>query len=158
MRRFSDPGDCGFGPRTVVALLGRLWRSGPCPLWWDGLGAEGSPVYHSGLNTFISGDSASRPLTAPEAPLPFAVLPFPPPAWSAPPTVGAATASVSALGTRTFLNIPSFPGRAHPVDFFRAPLIPGPPYKSWGECEGGAWVSGLHRGRWLACGGVESGF
>lgn len=81
-------------------------------------GAEGSPAPHSNLNTFFSGDSAPRPLAAPEALLPFSVLPFSRfVAGSAPPTVGAAAASVPAPGTRTFLNIPSFPGRAHPVDF-----------------------------------------
>lgn len=122
-----------------MALLGRLWRSGPSLLWRDGLGAEGSPVYHSGLNTFISGDSASRPrpLPAPEALLPFSVLPFPSPAWSAPPTVGAAAVSVSALGTRTFLNIPSFPGRAHPVDFSELSSYLVLPTKAGGNARAG---------------------
>lgn len=32
------------------------------------------------------------------------------------------------------------------------------PTKAGGEREGGAWVFGLRGGRWLACGGVESGF
>lgn len=103
-----------------MALLGQLWWSAPCPLWWDGLGAEGPPVDHSNLNTFFSGDSAWRP-APPGCPRGSSALLraplLPPPAWSAPPTVGAAAASVPALGTRTFLNIPSFPGRAHPVDF-----------------------------------------
>lgn len=103
-----------------MALLGQLWRSAPCPLWWDVLGAEGSPVDHSNLNTFFPGDSAARPVPpgCPRGPYALLRAPLiPPPAYSAPPTVGAAAASVPALGTRTFLNIPSFAGRAHPVDF-----------------------------------------
>lgn len=100
-------------------------------------GAEGSPAPHSNLNTFFSGDAAPRPLAAPEALLPFSVLPFSRlVAGSAPPTVGAAAASVPAPGTRTFLNIPSFPGRAHPVDFSELLLLPGPPYKSRGGTRG----------------------
>lgn len=51
------------------------------------------------------------------------MLPFSPPPWWAPPAVGAAAALVPALGTRTFLNIPSrggitlliFPSSSHAI-------------------------------------------
>lgn len=110
---------------------------------------------------FFPGDLAPRPLAAPQALLPVAALPFSRLlAWSAPPAVEAAAASVPALGTRTFLNIPRFPGRALSLWSFSellSYLVLS--YQSWGGGGGGGHA---RAGRGFSAsaasdGGAESG-
>lgn len=105
----------------------RSWWSGPCPLRRDGLGVGALQLpAAAAVSSLGARPLAPRPPAGPEAPpRPVRAPLLPSSPGSAPGRPGCGSLCPRPED-QNFLEC-FFPGRHHPVDLPRAPLVPGPP-------------------------------